>query len=377
MLNSAHVFNVMLAMILLSICIRLLLKFYYRDGERILPKLKLAPAEKGHITYYKRYDTMLAPLPFIYCWLEIFASVLFFRWSDYHPVAGLLLAIITAGRLRALQEIGHNALHVALCRSKKFQWFLSNVFFQFPALKRDMDSRFNTHVRDHHPNADIPGKDPNLRRVSAAGMVPGITRSQFIWALLYPVRPKGIINNIRGNIHDTLYENSTVNIALLRAVATLSIVGVYWFLGGVAAVIVGWLVPIFTVYPLFAWWSLLSKHRWHTTYDPKRDRLAHDYEHGRATDFSGLLGSIQRYLIYPISDAYHLAHHIYPNVRYQYLPAVDWALKVNEPRYTQYISTGMILGSQHQPAALSELYHRLVKPNHHAVSEMDTGVSHE
>ncbi|WP_145033373.1 fatty acid desaturase family protein [Pantoea ananatis] len=377
MLNSATVQPVMLSMIFSSIVIRLLLKFYYRDGERILPKLKLAPAEKGHISYYKRFDTLLAPLPFIYCWLETFAAVLFYRWTGYHPLAGLLLAIIAAGRFRALQEIGHNALHVALCRSKKLQWFLSNVFFQFPTLKRDMDSRFNTHVRDHHPNADIPGKDPNLRRVTAAGMKPGITRFQFLLALFYPVSPRGVLANIRGNLHDTLNENASVGTALLRAAATLTIMAVYGWLGGMMGLLVGWLLPVLTLYPLFAWWSLLSKHRWHTTYVPQRNRLAHDYEHGRATDFAGLAGIIQRYLIFPMSDAYHLAHHVYPNVRYQYLPAVDRALKINEPRYTQYISRGMIFGSDGQPAALSELYHRLVSPVRLPVTENETGTSHE
>jgi len=78
-----------------------------------------------------------------------------------------------------------------------------------------------------------------------------------------------------------------------------------------------------------------------------------------------------------MSDAYHLAHHVYPNVRYQYLPSVDRALKINEPRYTQYISRGMIFGSDGQPAALSELYYRLVSPVRLPVSEHEKGISHE
>lgn len=172
MLNQDRVFDVMVVLIALSLFFRLAIKLYYRDGERILPKFKLSPGNRDEISYYKRFDTLFAPLPFIYCWLEIFAAVLFFRWTDYNVLSGVLLAVVTSGRMRALQELGHNALHLALCPSKKLQWFLSNTFFQFPTLKRDMDSRFITHVIEHHPNADVPGKDPNLRRVIAAGMVP-------------------------------------------------------------------------------------------------------------------------------------------------------------------------------------------------------------
>lgn len=360
MLNQDRVFDVMVVLIALSLFFRLAIKLYYRDGERILPKFKLSPGNRDEISYYKRFDTLFAPLPFIYCWLEIFAAVLFFRWTDYNVLSGVLLAVVTSGRMRALQELGHNALHLALCPSKRLQWFLSNTFFQFPTLKRDMYSRFITHVIEHHPNADVPGKDPNLRRVVAAGMVPGISRGQFIKALFYPVSLKGLANNIKGNFRDVFRENTSKQTALLRAVVTISVVALYLWVGGVAALIVGWVIPVFSIYPLFSWWSLLSKHRWHTPYTPTRYRLAHDYEHGRATDFSGVFGAIQRYLIFPMSDAYHLAHHIYPTVRYQYMPAVDWALKVNEPRYTQYIAKGMIFGSGGQPAALSELYHRLV-----------------
>lgn len=360
MLNPNWLVPLMLTLIALSLGIRLLLRLYYRDGERILPKLRLAAGDR-RISYYKRFDSALAPLAFIYCWCDIIAAVLFFRLSDYGVLAGILLAVVAAGRLRALQELGHNALHLALCRSRGWQWFLSNVFFQFPALKRDMDSRFNTHVRDHHPNADVPGKDPNLKRVIAAGMTPGISNGQFVLALLYPVSPKGIFNNIKGNLHDVAYENASWRIVLLRVLVTAAVMALFVWTGGLPALAVGWLVPVLALYPLFAWWSLLTKHRWHTPYTPlNRDRLAHDYEHGRATDFTGLPGMLQRYLIFPMSDAYHLAHHVYPFVRYHYLPAVDRALKIHEPRYTQYISQGMFFANDGQPAALSELRDRLV-----------------
>jgi fatty acid desaturase len=127
------------------------------------------------------------------------------------------------------------------------------------------------------------------------------------------------------------------------------------------AFVVGWLIPVFAIYPLFAWWSLLTKHRWHSPVTPTRDHREHDYEHGRATDFCGALGAVQRYLIFPMSDAYHLCHHIFPYVRHEYLPVVDRALKIQQPRYTQYISSGMFIERQGQPAALSELYLRLVR----------------
>ncbi len=344
-----------------SVLLRLTLWLYYSDGERILPLLRLAPRLAEPVRYYKRFDTLFAPAPFLYCWLEICAALLFFRWTGYSSIAGLVLACVAAGRMRALQETGHNALHSGLCPSKSYQWILSNTFFQFPTIKRDMDSRFIGHVKEHHPNADIPDKDPNLRRVIKSGMVPGITPLQFVRALIHPITPRGLWETIRGNLRDATRENSGPWIILHRLAVTVGVVTLFLWLGGWQGWLVGHILPAFAVYPLFAWWSLLSKHRWHTEYDPTLDRKDHDYEHGRATDFTGLTGSLQRYLFFPMSDAYHLAHHIFPFVRSEYMPVVDRQLKVQEPRYTKYISRGMLFGSRGQPAALSELYHRLVR----------------
>jgi fatty acid desaturase len=64
--------------------------------------------------------------------------------------------------------------------------------------------------------------------------------------------------------------------------------------------------------------------------------------------------------ICPSSDAYHLAHSLYPGVRWNYLPAIDRVLKVDEPRYSQHASEGLLLSSDGIPSALSELRDRLV-----------------
>jgi fatty acid desaturase len=207
MLPNPLVQSFMIGALALSLTFRIILSLYYSDGERILPLLRLAQGTEDTVRYYKSLDTVFAPLPFLYCWLEIVAATLFFRWTRFSTGAGVLLVVVTAGRIRALQEIGHNALHSALCPSKSFQWFLGNLFFQFPAIKRDMHSRFVVHVKDHHPYADIPGKDPNLARVAKAGMVPGISTAQFVLGLFYPVtprdwqiRPSGISATRRGRM---------------------------------------------------------------------------------------------------------------------------------------------------------------------------------
>ena len=381
MLSVNEAIYTAIAVVAASLSLRLALKVYYSDHERALAIARLRP-RAAPVPYYKPLDTVLAPAPFLICWFEIVAAVCVFK-AVPNPVTALLLIILAGGRFRALQEVGHNALHSAFCKQKWLQWLLSNVLFQFPMLKRDMDSRFITHVRLHHPNADVEGKDPNLDRIKAGGMVPGIGLAGFVQALLRPVTPTGFLEGLKVTAKATLFENSSVGITCLRLVSVVATIGLFSMLDGINGMIFGYVVPLLTTYPLFAWWSLLSKHRWHTPVDEELSRREHDFEHGRATDFTGPLGALQRYLIYPFSDAYHLAHHLYPFVRWEYLPAIDRELKIREPRYTAYVSNGMFFGRGGQPAALSELYQRLVRgddvvdPGSRKANKANVGRRHE
>jgi fatty acid desaturase len=354
-------------LILADLGCRSVLMAYYRDGARILPLLRLAERSDRKVTYYKRFDSWLAPLPFVICWLEISLAALLARYggSDWLWIAA---ALVIGGRFRALQEVGHNALHGALCPSKRLQWFLSNVFFQFPVFKRDMDSRYIVHVQEHHPNADIPGADPNLQRISAGGMNPGISSLAFVNALLMPIGPSGLRETIVTMVRAALFLNSNAQAAALRVVSVGLAAGLFYGLGGWRGILFGYLPALVVAYPLFAWLSLLAKHRWHVPVMPGVARgRDHDFEHGRATDYTGLSGAVVRYFICPSSDAYHLAHHLFPFVRAEYLPVVDRALKISEPRYTQYISNGLLFGRHGQPAALSELRERLTVAEHATV----------
>lgn len=367
MLRMDWIPAVLAGLLVADVACRRTLAIYYSDGERILPLLRLIERTDKKVIYYKRWDTWFVSLPFLLCWTEIALVTLLARWggSDWLWIAA---ALVIGGRFRALQEVGHNALHGALCPSKRLQWFLSNVFFQFPVFKRDMDSRYVVHVQEHHPNANIPGIDPNLQRIAAGGMTPGISSLGFINALLMPLSVSGIRETIVTMVKASLFLNSTGAAAALRLVSVGLAIGLFVFLAGWRGILFGYLPALLFTYPLFAWLSLLGKHRWHVPVAPGPTRgRDHDFEHGRATDYTGLSGALVRYFICPSSDAYHLAHHLFPFVRAEYLPVVDRALKISEPRYTQYISNGLLFARQGQPAALSELKERLTIPRRSAI----------
>lgn len=341
-----------------SFMMRASVAFYYRDGARILRLLRLIPREPGRPeAYYRPFDAWLAPLPFIWTWLDIVAGVLF--GSMLHsPLAWIGVVIWSGGRMRALQEFGHNAVHFALCRSHAWQWWLSDVFYQFPVFKRDMHSRHKAHTLEHHRHPNDSVRDPNRIRVAAGGYVAGLTHWAFYARLFYPLTPFGAYGNIATMVRNSLLNHSRAT-KFARCTSLLATAGLMYSAGGWQGIVFGWLLPLLTTYPLFAWISLLTEHRWMIDGQPE-GRLELEFLVGRPTDYFGISGWLVRVFVAPTSDAYHLAHSLYPGVRWNYLPLIDRHLKVHEPRYVSNASEGLIARRGNAPSALSELYERLV-----------------
>lgn len=341
-----------------DVAMRAVVTFYYWDGTRVLRVLRLVSREPGRTeTYYRSLDTWFAPLPFLWAWLDIIAGVLIAVLCST-PLVWLAVVLWSGGRMRALQEFGHNAVHFALCRSHAWQWWLSDIFYQFPVFKRDMHSRHKTHTVEHHRHPNHPSLDPNRARVVAGGYVPGLSPVAFHARLLYPLTPAGAWANVAMMVRNSLLNHSRWT-AFARCIALAVTAAVLYWAGGWKGIVFAWLLPLLTSYPVFAWVSLLTEHRWLIEGNPA-DRLELEYLMGRPTDYFGVSGWLVRVFIAPTSDAYHLVHSLYPGVRWNYLPAIDRHLKVHEPRYASNASEGLLIRRGNAPSALSELYARLV-----------------
>lgn len=352
---------------LLGLCLRGVVTLYYADGKRILEEISLLPRQDGRrANIYKRWDWWLAPLPFVWLWLDIVVGVLIAAWLD-HPAGWAGLTVWVGGRMRALQEVGHNAVHRALCNEPgytpggryPFQWWLSDIFYQFVVFKGDMASRKVTHVERHHRQPNHPNLDPNRARVQEGGMVAPLTITRFYSRLFFPLSLAGLWNTLV-----TLGRGFRVNrnrtAVALRVTTVAAVAAVLFATGGWPGVVFGWLAPLVTTYPVFAWVALLAKHRWFLSASAARPR-DQEYVAGRPTDYPGLAGVLVRLFVSPMSDAYHLAHSLYPTVRWNYLPAIDQHLKIVDARYTAHASRGLLFPRDGIPTALSELRDRLTR----------------
>lgn len=356
MISASSVGRIIVLLIIADVTMRSVVTLYYSDHRHILRIVNLVGGVGRRPAYYHRFDPVLAPLPFLWAWLEITLWVLLARW--FNVAAIWCVAIVgIGGRFRALQEFGHNAVHFALCRSRSWQWLLADFFYQFPAFKRDMHSREITHTKEHHRNPNHDSRDPNRARVAAGGMKGAISRGGFWRALLFPLTPVGFVANCT-----VMYRNTMLNFNWATLAVRLSSImcfgWVFYTLAGWRGILLGWCVPLLTTYPLFAWIALLTEHRWFVEERPG-GRRENEMWVGRPTDYPGVSGLIVRMLISPTSDAYHLAHSLYPGVRWNYLPTIDRFLKINDARYTAHASQGLLVSKVSIPSALSELRERL------------------
>ncbi|WP_395857360.1 fatty acid desaturase family protein [Cystobacter fuscus] len=328
-------------------------KTSFASSDVSLKEFRKEFAGLGH----RPLDNYFAILPFAWTYLLIIASVIAFNTFDSFIVRGLLVLFVT-GRFRSLQEIGHFAVHGALCPNLKWGMFLANVLYQFPALMPEAKARKDIHVRRHHSSVNMD-HDPDLKELLDVGLKPGISNARFWSALFFPLTWRGLLARLKEMLSYLLADRFSLNF-FLRIATIATVVGLFVAFDSVNALIFLYVVPVFITYPLFYWLAHVALHRWFAPCDPTLGYYERELELGRPTEFKGPMGFIVRHNIFPLGDSYHLAHSLFPNVRWNYLPQVDAIMKRYSPKYSENMSCDLIIPGRSLPSAISELRERVV-----------------
>jgi len=249
-------------------------------------------------------------------WLEVAA---WWGWGARSgPMALVAVAAITAVKLRHLQEASHFAAHGVLFRSMRAGDAITGLAVHAPLGYVPVAERRERHVRRHHPNAAIPGVDPNLDALTAAGLRPGASLPAFITGVLYPLTPRGVLGTLRSI-------DTSLRMAGVASAAVFFLVPATAFaLGGTRLLIAGYLIPRILLYPQLAWTSLLVEHTWFEPVplaagrgETEAARCVRVYRRKRVSEI------VARCVWLPYGDLYHYAHSAHPSVRWNYLPRVE------------------------------------------------------
>lgn len=353
-------------LLLLAVLFRIADQLYYRNPDPVLRLLRLTDRGGERGFYYKRFDHLFAMFPFLWAWADLLLlAVIAARYP--HAAVYLCVIVLAGTRFRVLQEASHIAVHGGLCKSRHWQWLLSDVAAQWPCFRPDMYHRHIAHVIEHHAHANELDDDPNITRFIAVGVIPGIPRAT-LWAkVLRPLSVRGIHETVRTAWSNALTRDVRSHGLWLRVMTVGAVVAMFALTSGPIGILVAYAVPLVTVYPFFSWISVLAEHRWFVRCE-ELDRKGRECVNGRPTDYAGL-GRLAKHTIFPFTDHYHLAHSLYPTLRWNYLPAVDRALRARDPRYARFASVGLFRSRGDRPSALSELFDRLSTPEHPDVAD--------
>jgi fatty acid desaturase len=266
-------------------------------------------------------------------WLELAGYLLLLaRWPSIALTAAVTLLV--AVKCRHFQEISHFGIHVALCRSRRLGDVLTEFAAQGPLALATVEDRRESHVRRHHPNANVPGVDPNLDDLVRAGMHPGCSRLELLRANVFPLTPNGVATTVR-TIAGNLWPSPALWWRPVMLAGTLAVVTVAAGVPGLLAVVLARLL----CYPQLAWMSLLVEHRWFTA-TPRSGRPIEVEARRCVRVLRGrpVSGIFARITWLPYGDLFHFAHSVYPTVRWNYLPNLERIIGLPEfaPRHVWF-----------------------------------------
>jgi fatty acid desaturase len=291
-------------------------RFARRRGDEARPTTVPAILERQR----SHANNVTPALLLIGHWLEIAA------WWGLGAALGpgflVVAAVMVSVKFRHLQETSHFAAHGVLFRSLRTGDAVTELAAHAPLGFAPVPTRRERHVRRHHPNAAVPGVDPNLDELVRAGMRPGASTPAFIAGVLFPLTPRGFADTVRGVVGNLRAGG------WWRAVLFAAVPAAAYVIGGLPVLVVGYAIPRLLIYPQLAWMSLLVEHTWFDDVPDEEKSYVGKVETEaarcirlyRARPFAELL---TRSLWLPYGDLYHFAHSAHPSVRWNYLRLVD------------------------------------------------------
>lgn len=307
----------------------------------------------------KQYDAVLGPLQLIAAWLVIVA-VIIIAWKMQQICADLLAVWVIASQLRFLEELSHMAIHGSLGGSKKNSFFWANIFFQLPMLKPNISTRHYRHCIEHHPNVNCLQKEPGLQDFIQIGFVPGISYVRFWSGVFYPMTARGIVHRIKSILKNIKSDFSDSRHVAARWFTISITVTPFFVMGWWYGFVMFYLFPLLIVFPQFYWFSQIVEHRWFVDINGL-DRINREMESCRRTEYEGLLGSIIALSFFPVGDRFHMAHSLFPPLRWNYLREVDALMNRSFSGYAKNTSRGLFFGANEKPSATSHLKNIMIK----------------
>ncbi len=218
----------------------------------------------------------------------------------------ILSVFIIGSRFHALGILMHEAAHLNLFTSQKWNDFIAQVFLCSPFLI-SLSSYRTSHILHHQYS--LTEKDPTFTRKlgEPVFVFPKKTNGVFAWELVKIFFGYGIVLNLKDVTRNSQGQQKRKMKSVLISILLSFMIGGLYFAGALKWFLMLWLCPIFTVLPLLNYWRTICEHSSVTTKEPTRTIV---------------FSFFTKWFLSPYNVNYHLEHHLFPKKSWYALPAL-------------------------------------------------------
>lgn len=236
----------------------------------------------------------------------------------------LISVLIIASRMRAMENLVHEASHNNLFPSATLHQRLQ-CLYAFPVFRILQDYRRSHMV--HHKHLGDPQKDPDVLRLHDLGLDRLPERP--VWYLLgLPMTGYLTYEYLTTTFREFWVSSSS---RLSKIVFWLAVLLAVWWSDTFQGFAYYYLIPFLAVLPVTRYWAEAAEH------------LGLDLR-GELGSSRTNIGFLHMWLLNPLNDGYHAAHHLCSQIPFYLLPeAHDHLMKVSKEFATNStISRGML-----------------------------------
>jgi len=211
----------------------------------------------------------------------------------------ILAVFLISIRMRALENLIHEAVHGNLCHNRQLNDGMAWVFAALP-LGHSLSEERSKHCSGHHQHFWVRERDPDYQRYVMMGI--DTLPAKNFRALLekcfaaFPVYLVGLVQ--------TFYfpSGESTKILLCRMCFWISVVTLFWWKHLIIFLVSYWLIPFLTGMSLIRFIGEISEH------------AAFTCSNNELVTTRNNLGWFNEHIIHPRGDGYHLVHHLFPKI---------------------------------------------------------------
>ncbi|GIN07740.1 fatty acid desaturase [Shouchella clausii] len=296
--------------------------------EHKLEKATFSKDIKNRVRALQERDNWRNLFTIAFDWLVIIGAIALVQTFPMWWVYLISIAII-GSRMRAFDNLMHEASHFQLFKNKILNKWIACFFVAFPVF-----TSFTAYCQSHylhHRHLWHEQKDPDTKRYALMGLdkPQDDIRSFILRHVLKPLTlthvPKYIYGTIKVNIltKEEPISEKVAKSLFWPVIVLLSVVFDFWL-----ELFLFWFIPLLTTFQIIRYWAEMAEH----------SGLKNTHELYSSRNTFG--NPIQRFFLHPHHDNYHLVHHLFPAVPHYRLKKAHTILMENESYREAHHCTG-------------------------------------